>query len=382
MALIRLDKTIRIAVFVPDLHGGGAERVMVALANRWRRFGLHVDLVLQKAVGTYLKDVAPDVNIVDMNVRRLLFCVGPLTRYLRKARPDALLATPSSANIVALVAWALANVPARVVVREAITATVEDAAGHGIRAGVIARLRGHVYRRAAHVVAPSVGVAKDLVQNVGIPPELITVIPNPVDVERIHRLASEPVQDPALREGVKLIIGAGRLDPQKDFATLIRAFAKLKRSDSVLVLLGEGPERADLARLAVDLGVAQNVLIPGFKDNPFPYLRRAAVFVLSSRYEGMPNALLEASALGTAVVATDCPSGPREILESGKWGRLVPVGDVESMANAIAEALRGEVIMPPIRLIEERYGLDTVARRYLNVLAPDLQIPETDTDVA
>jgi glycosyltransferase involved in cell wall biosynthesis len=362
----------RVALFVPNLDGGGAERVVVGLANQWNRSGLLVDLVLQKAMGPYLKDVDAGVRIVDLRARRLIFSVLPLIRYLRKTKPDAVLSTPSSANIIALLARSGARVGTRVVVREAITPTADDAVSPGIRAAVIARLRKLVYRQAFRVIAPSIGAAEDLATNVGVPRESITVIPNPLDTARIRMLASESVEDPRLLACGKLVLAAGRLATQKDFATLIRAFEQLKTRGAILVVLGEGSERSALTKLAADLGISDRVILAGFQENPYAYMKKAAVFVLSSRYEGMPNVLLEAAFAGTNVVATDCPSGPREILEGGRWGRLVPVGDVGKMAEAIDDALTGRLEKPSSAIIEQRYGVDTIARRYLNVLMPGI----------
>ena len=161
----------------------------------------------------------------------------------------------------------------------------------------------------------------------------------------------------------------GRLTHQKDFSTLIRAVSKVLNETGVkLVIVGEGDDRADMEKLIRELGIHESCELPGFVGNPYSYLKNTDVFVLSSRWEGLPNALLQALAVGTPVVSTDCPSGPREILEHGRWGRLVPVEDVDAMASAIVEGVNGQIDSPPRELIEQRYGLHAIVDQYLRAL--------------
>jgi glycosyltransferase involved in cell wall biosynthesis len=199
----------------------------------------------------------------------------------------------------------------------------------------------------------------------------ISIVPNPVDLERIQSLALDSRELLPLPPHIPMILAVGRLSPQKDFATLLRAFSEVRRMrDAVLVILGEGDERHALSKLASDLKVSDSVMMPGFVANPFVYMKRAAVFVLSSRYEGLPNVLLHAVALGTPAVSTDCPSGPREILDDGRWGRLVPVGKPNEMARAIIEGLDGRLQGASLPLFEERFGVEPITRRYIEVLLP------------
>ena len=164
-------------------------------------------------------------------------------------------------------------------------------------------------------------------------------------------------------------MGVGRLTPQKDFPTLIRAFAEVRCQQKVrLIILGEGEERSKLESLTKELEIETEVSFPGFVDNPFQYMKRASVFVLSSRWEGMPNALLQAMACGTPVVSTNCKTGPEEILENGKWGHLVPVGNVEALSSAIRETLQGKTQSPSKAILESRYGIDTIVEKYLSTL--------------
>jgi glycosyltransferase involved in cell wall biosynthesis len=195
------------------------------------------------------------------------------------------------------------------------------------------------------------------------------VLPNPVVTPELVECAAQPLDDPWFTAGAApVVLGAGRLDQQKDFPTLIRAFAAVRSKRAArLVILGEGPERARLESLVEELGIGEHVRLPGFVSNPFSYMARAAVFVLSSAWEGMPGVLIQAMACGAPVVATDCESGPREVLASGKYGRLVPVGDHAALAEAIAATLDAPTsTLPPEAL--EPYTCEGAVDRYLHLL--------------
>jgi glycosyltransferase involved in cell wall biosynthesis len=226
------------------------------------------------------------------------------------------------------------------------------------------------YPRIDHIVAVSAGVAEDTVRIARLPRERISVIRNPVITPDLERLAAEPCPHPWLAPGQPpVILGAGRLQRQKDFPTLIRAFARLQRGrDCRLAILGEGGSRPKLEALIGQLGLSDRVALLGFQDNPYPYLARARLFVLSSAWEGSPNVLTEAMALGTPVVSTDCPSGPFELLDGGRFGPLVPVGDVEALAAAMQRTLEQGLAPGVLRSAVAEYEQGRSAARYLKVL--------------
>ncbi|HEY8363833.1 MAG TPA: glycosyltransferase, partial [Tissierellaceae bacterium] len=230
----------------------------------------------------------------------------------------------------------------RLVVREANTISVSSKNSLNFKARILPILMKFLYPLADAVIAVSEGVAKDLTQIIGLPAEKVKVIYNPVITPEIFKKAEEPIKHPWFAPGeLPVILGVGRLTKQKDFITLIRAFDIVRKEyPSRLVILGEGEERPELEALVQELDLEQYVNMPGFVENPFSYMKKAAVFVLSSRWEGLPNVLIQALALGIPVVSTACPSGPTEILEKGKLGRLVPVGNEVIMAKAILEELK------------------------------------------
>lgn len=360
---------MRIALFTVSLEIGGAERVFVTLANRFAEREHSVQMVLMKPEGELRKELSAAVRIVDLRTYRIWRTVLPLARYLRRERPDALLSTLSQPNLVAILAKRLARVPTRIVVREASTPTVEHGTAHALKDRVVPALIGKWYRHADAVVAVSQGVQADLMRLTGLPDVRVPRIYNPVLSERVRLQSEESIDHPWFETGTPpVILAVGRLVPVKGYDVLIRAFAKVRQQmHAHLLILGEGEQRAELELLAQQLGVADDVRMPGYEPNPFKYMRRAAVFVLSSRYEGLPNALIQAMACGCPVVATDCLSGPREILADGKYGALVPVGDADALAQAILQGLEGRIpAAPPEWLLQ--FEENHIVEQYLQVL--------------
>ena len=360
----------KITLFLPSLHGGGAERIMVYLANGFAQRGFAVDLVLVKAEGPYLSLVCDQVRVIDLNCPRVLASLPSLICYLKREKPHAILSTLDHANVIAIIARALTRGSQKIAVRVAYNIAAGKLHTKSIRHRMTAELVKYTYNWVDQVIAVSQGVAEDLVKSHNVPHNLVTTIYNPAITPELLHQAQEPFNHPWFAPGKPpVILGVGRLTKQKDFATLIRAFAHLNQHYSAqLMILGEGEDRAKLESLVRTLDLEQQVSLPGFVDNPFPYMKQASVFVLPSCYEGMPNALLQAMACGTPVVSTDCPSGPREILEDGKWGQLVPVGDVEAIAKAILASLQGETQHPSMEILESRFGLNTIVDQYLSIL--------------
>jgi len=360
-----------IALFIPSLRGGGAEGMMVNLARGLVERDFAVDLVVAKAEGPYLSRVGGRVRLIDLGCRRTLRALPGLARYLRRERPAALLSAMDHANVVALLARGLARVPTRVVVSVRTThSAVLQQAHDAKRKLVMPFLIRRCYPWADGVVAISQGVAADLVETMGIRRESVRVIYNPVVTPDLERQAAEPVDHPWFAPGeLPVILGVGRLTAAKDFPLLLRAFDRVRRECAVrLVILGEGEQRPHLERLVRELDLEQCVRLPGFVDNPYAYMSRAAVFVLSSAWEGFSNVVAEALACGTPVVSTDCPHGPAEILEGGKHGRLVPVGDTERLAEAIVATLAAPPDREAVRQRGRVFSLERSVTEYLAVL--------------
>jgi len=365
----RTRDRVPVAIVTSSMEGGGAQRAVAKLAAGLVRRGQAVDLVLAHARGPYLAEIPPEVRVVDLDVRRMATAVLPLARYLRHERPSAVLSVLDYVNVVCVAARGLARSDVRLVVSERNTLSMTVAHTTRRRTRLMPRLVRWAYPRADAVVAVSEGVAHDLVTGFGLAGSSVRVLNNPVVTPEVTRMQSRPASHPWLRDpSLTVVLAVGRLVQQKDHATLIEAFARADLGPQVrLVVLGEGPLRPDLEAVVARHGLAGRVHLPGFVDNPYAEMAAADLFVLPSRWEGSPGVLIEAMSCGVPVVATDCPSGPDQILDGGRYGRLVPVGDVASLAQALTDGVAGRIARPPAESWAG-YTQEVVVDRYLEVL--------------
>lgn len=361
---------MRVSLFSPSLRGGGAEKVVVNLANGLARRGCKVDVVLVQAHGPLIGQLASVVTVHDLRRSRVAVSLWRLKQYLEQHRPQVLISFMSHTNVVSACARMISRWRPSLIITEHNNITARRMASRRqLRFHLLYTMLRYLYPSADAVVAVSQGVADDLLRCVKLDPSRLHVIYNPVINEEVFRKAQEDVNHPWLvNKSAPVVLGVGRLTAQKDFATLLEAFALLRREmDARLIILGEGDQRQYLAQLADQLGIKDYLDMPGFVENPYTYMRRADVFVLSSRWEGFANVLVEALCLGTPVVSTDCPYGPSEILRGGQLGKLCRVGDAESIAQAIAEVLRH----PPDPIAEQvwmQYTAEYVVDRYLQLI--------------
>jgi glycosyltransferase involved in cell wall biosynthesis len=361
----------RLAIFLPSLEGGGAERAMCRLAIGFAKRCVPVDLVLAKKIGPYLQHVPTTVRVINLNSSRMLASVPGLVRYLHNERPSCLISALSHANVVAIFSHLLARSPAKLIVSERTPPFQSQANAKFLRDRILPYLIRALYNRADHIIAVSRGVADQLAV-LGVPRNKIAVIHNPVVDNALLEKAKETLDHPwFVPHAPPVIVAAGRLVKEKDFQTLIRAFSLVRKARPVrLVILGEGESRIELHHLAQQLGVADDVSLPGFVDNPYKYMKRATVFTLSSLFEGFGNVIVEAMACGAPIISTNCPSGPAEILENGRWGRLTAVGDAIQLAKAIEEVL-GEVIHPDVKARAAIFSIENMTDEYLKLTAPE-----------
>jgi glycosyltransferase involved in cell wall biosynthesis len=366
---ITVKQKAKLAIFLPSLIGGGAERSMLNLAHGLAESGCAVDLVLAQAKGPYLNDIHETIRLVDLKAARVLMSLPALVGYLRREQPKALISALNYANVVALWARGLAGTPNRVLVNEQNTISRSAHNSAKWRQRMVPHLMRRFYAWADYVVGNSQGVADDLSYVTGLPRERIKMLYNPVITPDVRKKAAAPLDHPWFEAGQPpVVLAVGRLVKQKDFPTLIRAFAEVRKTRPAhLLILGEGVERSALEALVNQLNLKEDVSMPGFVENPYAYMSQASLYVLSSRWEGLPTVLIEALYCGAPIVATDCPSGPKEILAGGKYGVLVPVGDVTALAQAIEAGLAGKTPRP----VEESwhpYSLEAVVDQYKGLL--------------
>jgi len=366
-ALSMGNHNYQIALFFHDLGGGGAERVMVQLAQGLIERGFSVDFVLAKAEGPLFSEAPHEAQIVNLNTRNPFRMFVRLIKYLRTKKPNVLLSPFEVTSVIAILAKKISRVSTRIIVR--ISVHLSKNKRTRWKKIVERWVVSLVYPSADGIVTVSQGVAEDFASYTGISIKHIKVIYNPVISEQLFQAAMEPVNHPFFTDGsVPVILGVGRLTEQKDFSTLIRAFNVVRGTiPSRLIILGDGEERKTLESLVGSLGLQDIVDLPGFTLNPFAYMKKASVFVLSSKWEGLPGALIQALACDCPVVSTDCPSGPSEILNNGQYGHLVPVENIDVMAKAMEAVLMGDIRKPPKAWLEQ-YQLDVVTRQYETVL--------------
>ena len=379
---------------------------MLHLARSFTKLGRRVDLLLFRNEGAYVDSVPESVQVFELEAGtnlggRLLVAradpagisvllkplllplktdssiryINALKHYLDSQQPDIVLSALTYTNLVALWAKKLSRAQTPVVVSERIALSVHrqnEARKHrwSWRWKFVLPMVRRTYQFAAGIVAVSDSVANDLVINAYVDRNAIATIYNPVVDNTISELATEPLTHPWFDPGQPpVILGVGRLTPQKDFQTLLRAFALLRGEKNIrLLILGEGRQRAELIALAEELGVAADVDMPGFVDNPYQYMAQASVFALTSLYEGLPGALIQALACGCPVVSTNCPGGSAEILEGGKYGRLVPVRHDSELADAIRSTLEFPPDQEHLKARAAEFSTENAARNYLDFI--------------
>jgi glycosyltransferase involved in cell wall biosynthesis len=361
----------RLAVYCGPFDGGSTAKIAARLANGFAARGVAVDLLVTASRAPIPEATAPKVRVVPMGRMGLLTRVPAMALYLRRARPEAVLTHRIREDVFTLKAARLAGTgtPVFVTVHGRMSVKLDHVAGWKGQ-----RRRAEVrrwYPQNRGIVAISEDTAADL-RTLLEPAAPVTTIPNPIITPEVAALAAAPVDHPwfsRLGEGPPVLVFAGRLEVEKDLPTLLRAFARLRAErDCRLLIIGDGRLRAEIEALRSALGLTDAVDLPGWAPNPYPYLRRAALVVLSSIWDALPTVLIEALALGTPVVSTACGAGPREILEAGRYGPLVPPRDPEALAAAMAQTLAAPLPSAFLKTGAERYEASRNADRYLRLM--------------
>ena len=363
----------RLAVLVSFSGQGGVERIMIKLVNGFADHGILVDLlaIIRSSTNCHFENTIDSrVNVIKLKAKHTNLALPELVRYLRSVRPAAILAAKDRAIRIAALSQKYADINTRLVGRLGTNLLTSLQGKSVINRWIRCAPMKWFYRHVDHVVAVSNGVAEDTLSITKMPRSKVSVIRNPVIDNHLKIDSKKPVNHPWFEtSGPPVIVGAGRLTPQKDFPTLFHAFSHVRRTtDCRLIILGEGRLKNELQSLASDLGITDAVSFPGHVQNIYSYMANASVFVLSSAWEGSPNVLTEALALGRPVVSTDCPSGPREILVDGHFGPLVPVGDAKGMAAAILKTLASPPAPSFLKEAVKEYTAERSVRRYLDVL--------------
>lgn len=357
----------KIAVFLPDLRGGGAEKVALLLANEFVQQGYAVDVILCIAQGEFLSVLDARINVVDLKSPRLRNAFFPLLRYLKAERPDVLLALMWPLTLLAVTAFKHAKLPGHVVVSDHTTFSQSPLLKKALTRYFFKYSLPLIYPLADARLAVSKGVADNLSSLGNIQRDSITVIHNPVSSDTT-RFTEEQSEKAWQGFSGKKIVAVGALKWEKDYPTLLKAFALLlKKEEAYLSIIGQGALLSELKAIAEQLGIRKQVNFAGFSPTPSAWMASADLLVLSSSCEGFGNVIVEALNVETSVVSTDCKSGPREILCDGKYGKLVPVGDVDALAQAMFESLNEHHDVDTLKLRATEFSVDKIAKQYLEV---------------
>ncbi len=356
-----------ISILLPDLRAGGVETVRLVLAREFRRAGHEVEFVLTQARGELLDRAREAYPVVDLATPRARHMAGPLAAYLERRRPDAILAAMWPLTVIAPFARRLSRHRCPIVASEHNSLSIQYAGRSAVHRQALRRSMALGYKANDSVVAVSHGVAADLSALSGLAVSDFEVIHNPVPARPEAQCPADADALWGAPRGAR-ILSVGTLKAQKNHALLLDAFARLPSSNARLMLVGGGEREGALRAQAARLGVSDRVIFAGFQADTRPFYKSADVFVLSSNYEGFGNVIVEALAAGTPVVSTDCPSGPAEILEDGRYGRLVPVGDADALAAAITATLAEAPDGAALRARAAAFAPEIAAARYLECL--------------
>lgn len=366
----------RVAFLLQNVDSGGVERVVVNLLKQLVKYPISLDLVLFDKQGNFLYEVPPEVRIVelpDAKTAGRLRRVFPLVRYLRREKPDILVSHLVQFNVIAAITKVISGVPFHLVLVEHLGfASLENQLKNKAneRVGLLKILRYLFYPKSDVIAAVSKGLAEDLEEYLKMSSGKVQVLYNPVVGQELMLKAHTPLNHPWFQpDQPPVFLAAGRLASQKGFPTLIEAFSLLRQKHSArLIILGEGAERQQLEAQISQLNLESDVSLPGFTHNPYAYMSRARAFVCSSRFEALPTVLIEALACGCPVISTDCPHGPNEILMAGRYGKLVPVGDAQAMADAMEQAIVNPIGSNHLKNRSQDFSVDKVISRYLKVM--------------
>lgn len=358
----------KIAIVLPDLHGGGVERIRLVLAGEFVRMGYCVEFVLMRACGSLLTEAQGSFTVVDLGCSRTRDLPFALARYLKRHRPDSLCVAMWPLTVIAPL-MRLVGYRGHILVSEHNTLSIQYRNWGRVHRTVLRSSMAVSYRLATARVGVSAGVVEDLAILSGLSRHMFEVVHNPVSprttpsflsIQQAEKLWNTP-------RGLR-ILTVGSMKDQKNHSLLLRVVARIGRSDLKLMFVGTGAKEQDLRSLADDLGLSAQVIFAGFHSDPTAFYQTADLFVLPSDYEGFGNVIVEALRCGLPVVSTDCPSGPREILDGGRYGQLVAVGDEQAMATAIQSSLNEKTASEVLRKRASEFSSEKAARAYLRLM--------------
>lgn len=361
----------KILFLAPSLRGGGSERFLTILLKYIDRSKFIPVLALVQKEGVFLSELPGDIEVVDLDAGRVRYAILKIIRIVRQEEPDVIFSTLGHVNIGVMLARLLLSGDIRYIARETNIQSINEK--RPFLTPILHLMYRVLYPRFDFVICQSFDMLNDLVNYFGLPPKKAVVINNAVDIKRINsQICNGGIY---FKSGRVNLLAVGKLRYQKGFDLLLQSLALLKGTDFHLTILGQGPEEENLKLVALELGLREHVTFTGFVQNPYPYMSQADLFVLSSRFEGFPNVVLEAMACGTPVVAFECPGGISEIIEEGVNGWKVNPGDTSALASAIEKAVKTPLDSNLIRKsVQERFGVEKMVREYESIFSKNTEV--------
>tara|TARA_B100002052_G_C15881693_1_gene599599 strand:+ start:292 stop:1404 length:1113 start_codon:yes stop_codon:yes gene_type:complete len=363
-----------VAIFSADMGRGGTQRVLATLSNYISK-EREVDLLLLNKEGHYLREIDKNVNLIDLDSSRSIFSFFKLLKYFNRREPDLFIASMEHLHFISAIAILLSKSKVKAIYRlpsnpsYIYTEREHPTLYKKIQYKVLKISLKFIYNLnfVEAIIVPSEKVKEDFLLHFSLKhSNKLRVVANPIDTIQLDKV--EPTKEVFFTNDYPIVLSMQRFEMEKDNFTVLRSIKETLKTRNVnFLLLGEGSQEKELKNLVQDLGLENNVLLPGFYADPFPILKKADVFVLSSFAEGMPNSLLQALYFNLPVIATDCNFGPSEILEDGKWGALVEIGDYSSMSEEIIKALDGKLQTMPKEIFKKKYSASLISKKYLTL---------------
>jgi glycosyltransferase involved in cell wall biosynthesis len=358
----------KISIVLPDLRFGGAERLHLNLAEYWSKSGHDVEFILMREEGEYLSLVYKKITIISLGVYRFHQILFPLMRYFRTSKPDFILVAMWPLTSYSIISWMLSGKIGKMFVSDHVNLSIAVSRELHISKLYLKNSIRFIYPFASGIIAVSKGVKKDLCSIGCLDDKQVEVIYNPIAIGiRTPKGLDKEREKLWGKEHTYNILSVGEFKKQKDHETLIRSFSLLpKNMNTKLIILGEGHLRKKLFALIKRLNLESKIDLPGFVHDPYPWYRTSDLFVLSSQWEGFGNVIVEALECGIPIVSTNCPSGPSEILDNGRYGRLVPVGDAIELAAAIVSSLSAEHDTDTLKKRAQDFSVEKISNKYLD----------------
>jgi glycosyltransferase involved in cell wall biosynthesis len=358
----------RTYIFTIGTSNGGPGRAILKIGEGLINSGINVKFVVINADKRYKNIIPAGANYHELSANTTPMQIMELKNYIQENKIKTILSFSNKANLMSLLSVKMSNAPTRVIIRTGYTTNKEVRDSQKwTKKWVLPSLMERLYPKADHIIVELEQMKAELLKTIDAPESKIDVIYNPIPPQ-LNRKSKRELDHPYYNQDqYPTILGVGRLTDQKNFSSLIKSFDIVNsQRESRLVILGEGEKRQDLEELVNKLYLENRVSMPGFVDNPYKYMDKSDVFVLSSRYEGSVNVLIEALACECSIVSTDCPHGPSEILEGGKWGKLVQLNSIQKLSEAILDSIDSQ--QTPVEVRSNRFSLDNIVEQYVDIL--------------